>query len=66
MIENISTSEITVEMEYIKDVLLDEFHQYWLSNGQPHPNSNAYSNMSRAFFYAKGYERGKKAAENGK
>lgn len=38
--------------------LLKEFHEEWKKHGEPHPNSNAYLALNRAFFYTKGYEKG--------
>lgn len=38
--------------------LVIEFHEIWKQNGEPHPSSNAYLALNRAFFYTKGLERG--------
>lgn len=40
------------------DTALKEFHTLWEKMGKPHPNSNAYLALTRAFFYTKGLERG--------
>lgn len=37
---------------------IKEFYKVWEEHGKPHPNSNDYLALNRAFFYAKGYERG--------
>lgn len=37
---------------------LKEFHEFWEAQGKPHPSSNAYLALNRAFFYIKGFENG--------
>lgn len=38
--------------------LLEEFHELWLKEGEPHPNSNTYLALNRSFFFTKGYLKG--------
>lgn len=42
--------------------LVKEFHEYWEQNGEPHPNSNVYLSLNRAFFFLKGMEEGIKVS----
>lgn len=42
------------EQRYMKRAI-KEFREFWLANGEPHPNSNEYLAMNRAFFMAAGY-----------
>lgn len=34
--------------------IVDEWHEYWEHNGEPHPSSNAYLSLNREFFFRKG------------
>ena len=58
--EKKTATEVVLEVQH-KDMvkgLLKEFHEYWKQHGEPHPSSNAYMSLNRAFFYTKGLETG--------
>lgn len=42
--------------------LSSEFHEFWKLNGEPHPASNHYLDLNRAFYYTKGIANGIKFA----
>lgn len=48
------------EVRAYADELAKEFHEYWKENGEPHPSSNDYLGLTRAFYLAKGVEKGMK------
>lgn len=41
-----------------------EFHKLWEKHDKPHPNSNKYLALVKAFWYMKGIEEGVKLHEN--
>ena len=50
------TDEMLEQVKKQGAKLNKEFNKYWEENGKPHPSSNAYIAMNRAFYYMKGFE----------
>lgn len=40
------------------DGLAKGFYEHWLAHGKPHPNSKAYLDLTRKYYFAKGMEMG--------
>lgn len=42
----------------VKNKTLDDWHEFWKNNGEPHPSSNKYLELTRLFWYNLGFEAG--------
>lgn len=50
-----------MELMKLIEKLQKQFHKFWLEHGEPHPSSNRYINMVKAFYYTEGYKAGMNA-----
>lgn len=53
-----TNSKLSEKDELMMRDWLAEFHEYWIAEGEPHPNSNKYLWLNREFFGAKFYNKG--------